>query len=292
MLRSGLISTNPAGNESVSTICHFLSFIFFCSYHMMHSIIHGHSWSMDHIKLVHRLYIFSILMSSLTFPTTVLLLTPKQPGRPSSLQARLNLTSPTSAFQTPSINRSTLYYDGRTTPYHTLMKSPLGQGPSPTCVASTVIFDGDVGSVVNYAHDVTAPIPNEHRYITALNIKPKYATYSNPSSGNNGSGRGGGGGRSNRRSSNASNNRPNIASGDGGERPPPPNNNNNPRESPTPQNLRDNPERLAKVKTEMCHFYEEGGVKNCPFGASCEFCILFIYFVGGEHINLFIYICH
>ena len=61
---------------------------------------------MDHIKLVHRLYIFSILISSLTFPTTVLLLTPKQPGRPSSLQARLNLTSPTSAFQTPSINRS------------------------------------------------------------------------------------------------------------------------------------------------------------------------------------------
>ena len=266
----------------------FVIYIFlFISYDALY-----HSWSMDHIKLVHRLYIFSILMSSLTFPTTVLLLTPKQPGRPSSLQARLNLTSQTSAFQTPSINRSTLYYDGRTTPYHTLMKSPLGQGPSPTCVASTVIFDGDVGSVVNYAHDVTAPIPNEHRSITALNIKPKYATYSNPSSGNNGGCRGGGG-RSNRRSSNANNNRPNIASGDGGERPPPPNNNNNPRESPTPQNLRDNPERLAKVKTEMCHFYEEGGVKNCPFGASCEFCILFIYlFCWGEHINLFIYICH
>ena len=277
MLRSVL---NPAGNESV---CHFfVIYIFlFISYDALY-----HSWSMVHgpIKLVHRLYIFSILMSSLTFPTTVLLLTPTQPGRRSSLQARLQLTSPTSAFQTPSINRSTLY-DGRTTPNHTLMKSPLGQGPSPTCVASTVIFDGDVGSVVNtppYAYDVTAPIPNEHRSITALNIKPKYATYSNPSSGNNGSGRGGGGGRSNRRSSNASNNRPNIASGDGGERPPP--HNNNPRESPTPQNLRDNPERLAKVKTEMCHFYEEGGVKNCPFGASCEFCILFIYlfFVGGN----------
>ena len=154
------------------------------------------------------------------------------------------------------------------------MKSPLGQGPSPACVTSTVIFDGDVGSVVNtpppYAYDVTVPIPNEHRSITALNIKPKYAAYSNPTSDNNGGkGRGGRPNHSNRRSSNA--NRPNIASGDGGERPPPPNNNNNPRESPTPQNLRDNPERLAKVKTEMCHYYEEGGVKNCPFGASCEF---------------------
>ncbi len=38
----------------------------------------------------------------------------------------------------------------------------------------------------------------------------------------------------------------------------------------TPQNLRDNPERLAKVKTEMCQFFEEGGAKNCPYGKSCE----------------------
>ena len=40
---------------------------------------------------------------------------------------------------------------------------------------------------------------------------------------------------------------------------------------PTPQNLRDNPERLAKVKTEMCHFFEEGGSATaCPFGSNCE----------------------
>ncbi|KAL3816379.1 hypothetical protein ACHAXA_000457 [Cyclostephanos tholiformis] len=40
---------------------------------------------------------------------------------------------------------------------------------------------------------------------------------------------------------------------------------------PTPQNLRDNPERLAKVKTEMCHYFEEGGARACPFGANCNY---------------------
>ena len=40
---------------------------------------------------------------------------------------------------------------------------------------------------------------------------------------------------------------------------------------PTPQNLRDNPERLAKVKTEMCHFFEEGGSEACPFGSNCNY---------------------
>ena len=40
--------------------------------------------------------------------------------------------------------------------------------------------------------------------------------------------------------------------------------------SHTPQNLRDNPERLAKVKTEMCRYYELGGTKNCPWGDKCE----------------------
>jgi len=39
---------------------------------------------------------------------------------------------------------------------------------------------------------------------------------------------------------------------------------------PTPQNLRDNPERLAKVKTEMCHYFQEGGARACPYGANCE----------------------
>ena len=38
----------------------------------------------------------------------------------------------------------------------------------------------------------------------------------------------------------------------------------------TPQNLRDNPERLAKVKTEMCHYFQEGGARACPYGANCE----------------------
>ena len=41
--------------------------------------------------------------------------------------------------------------------------------------------------------------------------------------------------------------------------------------SPTPQNLKDNPERLAKVKTEMCRYYELGGLKNCPWGDKCKF---------------------
>jgi len=40
---------------------------------------------------------------------------------------------------------------------------------------------------------------------------------------------------------------------------------------PTPQNLRDNPERHAKVKTEICHFYEVGGAQMCPWGAACNY---------------------
>ena len=40
--------------------------------------------------------------------------------------------------------------------------------------------------------------------------------------------------------------------------------------NPTPQNLRDNPERLAKVKTEMCHYFQDGGASACPYGANCE----------------------
>lgn len=40
--------------------------------------------------------------------------------------------------------------------------------------------------------------------------------------------------------------------------------------SPTPQNLKDNPERLAKVKTEMCRYYELGGIQNCPWGDACK----------------------
>ena len=38
--------------------------------------------------------------------------------------------------------------------------------------------------------------------------------------------------------------------------------------SPTPQNLRDNPVRLAKVKSELCQYYSSG--QRCPFGDRCE----------------------
>jgi hypothetical protein len=43
---------------------------------------------------------------------------------------------------------------------------------------------------------------------------------------------------------------------------------------PTPQNLRDNPERQAKVKTEMCQYYIDG--RECPWGQNCNF-------AHGEH---------
>ena len=43
---------------------------------------------------------------------------------------------------------------------------------------------------------------------------------------------------------------------------------------PTPQNLRDNPERQAKVKTELCQFWIDG--KECPWGINCNF-------AHGEH---------
>ena len=48
--------------------------------------------------------------------------------------------------------------------------------------------------------------------------------------------------------------------------------------SPTPQNLKDNPERLAKVKTEMCRYFESGGLKNCPWGDKCKCIVLHINF--------------
>ena len=40
----------------------------------------------------------------------------------------------------------------------------------------------------------------------------------------------------------------------------------------TPQNLRDNPQRLAKVKTEMCIYRDDkGSFDNCPYGDRCEY---------------------
>ena len=43
---------------------------------------------------------------------------------------------------------------------------------------------------------------------------------------------------------------------------------------PTPQNLRDNPERLAKIKTELCHYWQNSNV--CPWGTNCNY-------AHGEH---------
>ncbi|KAL7542681.1 hypothetical protein ACHAXR_011986 [Thalassiosira sp. AJA248-18] len=39
---------------------------------------------------------------------------------------------------------------------------------------------------------------------------------------------------------------------------------------PTPQNIKDNPERLARVKTEMCSYFENDGAESCPYGKNCE----------------------
>lgn len=88
-------------------------------------------------------------------------------------------------------------------------------------------------------------------------------------------------------------------SSDGGERPPPP---TSPSGHVTPQNLRDNPERLAKVKTEMCAFYERGGAKNCPYGANCEYCVIFVMcskfevyhagYISSVRLAYFITTCH
>lgn len=58
-------------------------------------------------------------------------------------------------------------------------------------------------------------------------------------------------------------------SGGSNQRGPSPNSGENGRvQSPTPQNLRDNPERLAKVKTELCHYYNQA--RKCPWGDKCE----------------------
>ena len=64
-------------------------------------------------------------------------------------------------------------------------------------------------------------------------------------------------------------------------------------EQPTPQNLRDSPERLAKVKTEMCTYFLKGGVKACPFGANCKFsdtsCVHFLIIVWYPRIVHLLY---
>ena len=149
---------------------------------------------------------------------------------------------------------------------------PKSRRPSPTSATDTLIFDGgfenrclSVGAPQFVPESYSTPVPGPQSNVsTPVSIKPK----STPYKGINNRGR-----NINRRSSNRTNN---TTSGNGGERPSQPSSNNN---IHTPQNLRDNPERLAKVKTEMCHYYEEGGAKACPFGANCKFsdtsCVIF-----------------
>lgn len=60
---------------------------------------------------------------------------------------------------------------------------------------------------------------------------------------------------------------PIISAGDGGGRRPPSGGGNGIRS--TPQDLRSNPERQSKVKTEMCHYWEEA--KKCPYGSNCNY---------------------
>ena len=139
---------------------------------------------------------------------------------------------------------------------------PKSRRPSPTSATDTLIFDGgfenrclSVGAPQFVPESYTTPVPGPQSNVsTPMSIKPKLTPYK----GGNNRGR-----NTNRRSANRTNN---VSSGNG--RTPQPSNNNN---IQTPQNLRDNPERLAKVKTEMCHYYEEGGAKACPFGANCKF---------------------
>lgn len=69
---------------------------------------------------------------------------------------------------------------------------------------------------------------------------------------------------------------------------------------PTPQNLRDNPERAAKIKTELCQFWIEG--KKCPWGINCNFAhgeeelkfrysTLLLMEGSGQIANAYTYLC-
>ena len=180
------------------------------------------------------------------------------------------MSTPQSAYGSSNINNNRLV--ATSSPYAAVqMKAmtPKSRRPSPTSATDTLIFDGgfdnrclSVGAPQFVPESYSTPVPGPQSNVsTPVSIKPKLTPYKGS---NNNRGR-----NINRRSANRSNN---TSSGNGGERnntPPSSNNNNN--NIHTPQNLRDNPERLAKVKTEMCHYYEEGGAKACPFGANCKF---------------------
>ena len=186
------------------------------------------------------------------------------------------MSTPTSAASGSSnINNNRLA--SAVSPYTAVqMKAmtPKSRRPSPTSATDTLIFDGfenrclSVGAPQFVPESYSTPVSGPQSNVsTPVSIKPKMTPYK----GGNNRGR-----NINRRSANRLNN---ASSGNGGERNPsqPSSNNNN---THTPQNLRDNPERLAKVKTEMCHYYEEGGAKACPFGANCKFsdtsCVHFV----------------
>ncbi|KAL7537243.1 hypothetical protein ACHAXR_007688 [Thalassiosira sp. AJA248-18] len=134
------------------------------------------------------------------------------------------------------------FHDAREAPYESMMQDVVPPVAEPT----------DVCRPCN--PNVATPTPVEATTRNVDSVKKFKSPTPAPAGG--------------RRSSNRG---PNIAAGNGGERPPPPGGGGNGGNHPTPQNLRDNPERMAKVKTEMCHYYEDGSAKKCPWGANCNY---------------------
>jgi len=223
----------------------------------------------------------------------------------------LNLAATTSAFSTPASNRSAVggaaYYASPPTHRETMMTKRSDQAASrssPTSIISTTPFDGGLcqdGLSYDFAERQPALVdvrPSNHSFVAAPSrhalcahgVAPKVSggdiaadnVMCLPCEPNN-----------SRRppmpveatvppnadsvkfnlssppgvNRRVSNHGPPVASGDGGGG----NNGGNDGHRPTPQNLRDNPERQAKFKSEMCHYYEAGGAGKCPFGANCNY---------------------
>lgn len=163
---------------------------------------------------------------------------------PSSLQSRLNnMSTPTSAAYGPSnTNNRSVSSSSPYTAVQTKAMFPKSRRPSPTSATDTLVFDGGFENRLSVSapqfvpDSYTTPVPGPRSNVsTPVSIKPKLTPYK----GGNNRGR-----NINRRSANRSNN---TSSGNG-RTPQPPSNNNN---IQTPQNLRDNPERLAKVKKNV-----------------------------------------